>query len=182
METLKKICSHLEDCVLGELGKDKAQIDAKELGEVVDAIKDIKEAMYYASITDAMENAEYGKDYDENGKYYTPMRRRTYMYDPSMEHYRNMDAGMGKMYYTDVSNMGNSGTTSNRAYQESRYERAKRGYEESKLLNPGMDNMKAMEKMFDSFEEEIKEMESKMTPNEKSIARNKLTSLSNRMV
>lgn len=175
METLKKICSHLEDCVLGELGKDKAQIDAKELGEVVDAIKDIKEAMYYASITDAMKEAEYGKDYDENGKFYTPIHqyRRPYMNDTSMEHYRDMDAGKGRMYYTDMNNMG--------TYQGSRYEMAKRGYEESKLLNPGMDNMKAMEKMFDSFEEEIRELEAKMTPNEKSIARNKLANISNMM-
>ena len=35
---------------------------------------------------------------------------------------------------------------------------------------------------FDSFEEEIRELESKMTPNEKNIARNKLATLSNKMV
>lgn len=189
METLKKICSHLEDTVLGELGKDKTQIDAEELGEVIDAIKDIKMAIYYASITDAMENAEYGKDYDVNGKFYTQPRdsmgrytSRSYIHNPSMEQYRDMDTGMGRMYYTDSNNMGVTGSANDRMYQESRYERARRGYEESKLINPGADNMKAMERMLDSFEEELKELETKMTPNEKNIARNKLANISNKMM
>ena len=128
METLKKICSHLEDCVLGELGKDKTQVDAKELGEVVDAIKDIKMAIYYASITEAMEDAEYGKDYDENGKMYYGGRRRNSrgrymyteprMYDGEMEYYSEPDMrmyseegmpnGHKARYYTEMPAMKNN--------------------------------------------------------------------------
>ena len=33
-------------------------VDAKELGEVVDMIKDLEEAMYYCSITKAMDESE----------------------------------------------------------------------------------------------------------------------------
>ena len=87
------------------------------------------------------------------------------------------------MYYTDSNNMGgmNSRASGNRDYQESRYERARRGYEESKQMNPSMDNMTAMERVFDAFEEDIKELKPKMTANEKSIARNKLSNMSSMM-
>lgn len=178
METLKKICSQLEDCVLGELAKDKTLIDAEELGEVVDAIKDIKMAIYYSSVTEAME--KYG---EEDEKFYTSPRnsmgqyRRGYMYDPRMEESRDLDRNMGRMYYTDRNNMG-----SNSGYTESRYDRARRGYEEAKSMNPNMDNMEAMEQIFDTFEDDIKRMKSKMTPNEKAIAKSKLTNMSNMLM
>lgn len=150
---------------------------------------------YHYKIIEEMEKPEnqYGVNYDENGRFYTQPRdamgrfvNRRYMYEPGMEYSRDMDAGNGRMYYTDNNYMGsNNGSNNgmpNRVYQESRYERARRGYEESKLLNPGMDNMNAMEKMFDSFEEEIRELGSKMTPNEKNIARNKLSNISKMMM
>ena len=34
------------------------QVDAKELGEVIDMVKDIEEAIYYCTITKAMEEKE----------------------------------------------------------------------------------------------------------------------------
>ena len=49
-------------------------INAKELGEVIDMIKDLSEAEYYAKITKAMEESEYGEDYDKDG----PLEQRMY--------------------------------------------------------------------------------------------------------
>ena len=147
---------------------------------------------YHFKIIEEMEKPEnqYGVNYDENGRFYTQPRdnmgrytRRPYMHDPDMEMYRDMDTSRGRMYYTDSNNMGgmNSRASGNRDYQESRYERARRGYEESKQMNPSMDNMTAMERVFDAFEEDIKELKPKMTANEKSIARNKLSNMSSMM-
>lgn len=138
---------------------------------------------YHYKIIEEMEKPEnkYGVNYDENGKYYTQPRNsmgqytRGYMYNPNTEYYRDMDTGLGRMYYTDRNTMGSNN------YTESRYERARRGYEESKVINPDMDNTRAMEKMFDSFEDEIRELESRMTPNEKNIARSKLANISKMM-
>lgn len=133
---------------------------------------------------------EYGVNYDENGRYYTGQPRnshgefmRGYVHDP-VEHYRDMDYPMGRMYYSDGRNMGTSygGNGSMAHYSESRYERARRGFEESKMMNPNMDNMAAIEQVFDAFEADIKELKPKMTSNEKSIARNKLTNISNMMM
>lgn len=157
--------------------------EVEELGHWTEVAKNIAEYDYYFKIVEAMEKPEneYGVNYDENGKFYTPprnsmgqFRRRGYMYEPDLEHYRDMDESRGRMYYTDSNHMGN--------YSESRYERARRGYEESKQLNPNKDNMKSMEQMFDAFEEEMMELQPKMTPNEKSIARNKLSNMSNMLM
>ena len=147
---------------------------------------------YHFKIIEEMEKPEnqYGVNYDENGRFYTQPRdnmgrytRRPYMYD-DIEHYRDMDSSRGRMYYTDSNNMGemNGREANNREYQESRYDRARRGYEESKQMNPGMDNMSAMEQILDTFEDDIKELKPKMTQNEKNIARNKLANMSNMLM
>ena len=64
-------------------------VDAKEMGEVVDMIKDLSEAMYYCTVTEAMEakEKEYkGKEYHYYTEKYIPDRR-------------GMDKGRGWMYY-----------------------------------------------------------------------------------
>lgn len=58
MEKLKDICKRMEDIVSAEVSKGIESIDAKELGEAIDVIKDLKEAMYYGSVVKAMEESE----------------------------------------------------------------------------------------------------------------------------
>lgn len=60
MEELRSI----EKCLISQVKvqcSDLKQVDARELGEVVDMIKDLEEAMYYCSIIEAMEK---GSDWD----------------------------------------------------------------------------------------------------------------------
>lgn len=59
-------------------------VDTKELGEAIDMIKDLEEAIYYCTITKAMN--EKGEEKEE---YY------------SQKQYRDMDRGIGRMYYED---------------------------------------------------------------------------------
>jgi hypothetical protein len=63
---------------------DLSSVDTKELGEVIDMIKDLSEAIYYCSIIKAME---------ENEK--EPKGEKQIMYYPV----RDMDRDMGRMYY-----------------------------------------------------------------------------------
>lgn len=132
---------------MAELGRDKSEIDANELGEVVDAIKDIKMAMYYGKITEAMDGNEYGKDYDEDGpKFYrgrssTTGRfvHRAYtepeemrMYTEAGTHNRNSYSRRG---YEDGESRGYMDGEA-RGYEEGRsrgYEEGQaRGYEEGR--------------------------------------------------
>ena len=52
-----------------EVDKGIEMVDTKEMGEVVDIIKDLAEAEYYAKISKAMDESEYGEDYDYMGAY-----------------------------------------------------------------------------------------------------------------
>lgn len=145
---------------------------------------------YHYKIIEEMEKPEnkYGENYDENGRFYTPTRMRKYEMSPKEyrehepEYYRDMDRRTkGVMYYTD-SNMNMS--NNNRSNNNSRYDMAKRGYEDNKAMHPSDDssNMKAMEEVISVFEEDMKGMKSKMSTNEKTMARNKLTNLANMLV
>lgn len=198
----------LTKCAEMELEKGVENVDAKEMGEVVDIIKDLAEAEYYAKISKAMDEAEYGEDYDYKGAYDDGRRgyrgrsrdsmgrftsrsgRRGYDepmdYDMMPEWYRDMDREHGKMYYTEGGNMGGglSGGMSgggNRGYSEgeggqyssrmqrdgmgeSRYDKAKRGYEETKAMHKSgtaedkQITMKEAEKMINVIFDEIDEM------------------------
>ena len=65
MERLKYMKETLMGCVQGQLGNLSA-VDTKELGEAIDMIKDLSEAIYYCTITEAME----GKDKKEEYHHY----------------------------------------------------------------------------------------------------------------
>ena len=74
IEALKEMKSSLMKCVESQMDHLK-EVDTKELGEAVDMIKDLSEAIYYCTITDSMEKAE--KEQEERPpeirNYYTPM-------------------------------------------------------------------------------------------------------------
>lgn len=59
MERLKHIQHKLIELVEMEVEEHLEDIDACELGEVVDMIKDISEAIYYHTVTKAMEDKSY---------------------------------------------------------------------------------------------------------------------------
>lgn len=77
MEQLKNIKHTLVSLVQGQLG-DIKKVDAKELGEVIDMIKDLEEAMYYCSIIEAMEKSAEEKEgnYTNISYYMEPMYYR----------------------------------------------------------------------------------------------------------
>ena len=176
-----------------EIDKGIENVDTKEMGEVADIIKDLSEAMYYRTITVAMEDSEYGVDYDWEGRkgYRGQMRdskgrymsrRRGYMpmmhdYDwDNMQMDRDMDREHGKMYYTEPMTMHND----NQPHTESRYDRARRGYEETKSMHK--DNspeskqmkMKSLEDYMKSLAEDVTEMVNDMSPEEKSLMKQKM--------
>ena len=98
MEQLKAIENTLMSTIQSQMGN-LHNVDTKELGEAIDMIKDLEEAMYYCTITKAMEEKK-----DDHNKYYIP-----YDYD------RDMDRNNGKMYYDDhmMSGAYNNGRNSN---------------------------------------------------------------------
>lgn len=210
----------LTKCAEMEFEKGVENINAEEMGEVTDMIKDLAEAEYYAKISKAMDEAEYGEDYDYMGAYDEHSRkgyrgqprdskgrymsRRGYesrmmpeMYDYSeMERMRDMDRmDYGRMGYSGGgSSSGMSGGSSsgmsnggNRGYSESRYDRARRGYEESKAMHKSgsvedkKKNMESLEHYMKELSEEMAELIESMDASEKTMVRSKLQTLAQKV-
>ena len=114
MEKLEKMKECLVGMVESQIYGNIDKVDAQELGAAVDMIKDLAEAMYYCTITEAME--EEGEEKESKGKHgmmYSsrtiPMSHMPYpveMYDPRYRERYNY----GPMYAQNYG--GNSGNSS----------------------------------------------------------------------
>lgn len=189
MERLKS----MKDCLMAQAQSQMGnlhQVDAKELGEVVDMIKDLEEAIYYCTITKAMnEGGEHSKEKEHHYYYQQPM-----MY---------YDGGMGRMYYdgrggdargtNGSENRGgnSSGNGRNyyqeypielRDYREGRSPKSRRMYMESKEMHH--DKTKQMHELEQYLKElgtDIAEMIEDATPEEKTLLKTKLSNLATRI-
>ena len=199
IKRIHEMVEKLTKCAEMELEKGIENIDAEEMGEVTDMIKDLCEAEYYAKISKAMDEAEYGEEYDYRGAYdeherkgYRGQmrdskgrymsRRKGYMpmmydYDwDNMQMDRDMDREHGKMYYTEPMTMRND----NQTHSESRYDRARRGYEESKAMHKGntaedrQHKMKELENYMKELSADVTDMISDMSQEEKSLLKSKM--------
>ena len=138
IKPLKKLCEKMVALTDAQLAKGAECIDAEELGEVIDMIKDLAEAKketveacYKMQIMEAMEGANYSTDYNEMGriKQYIPMSdgHMYFTYPEMMTNYpmRDMDREYGRMYYggnsssySDGTMSGSNGMSGGRAYAE----------------------------------------------------------------
>lgn len=112
-------------------------------------------------------------------------------HDP--EYYRDMDRDMGRMYYTDTGmrgNMGNSSRTGNSGMRDGREGRSgmsRRSYMQTKEMHPDNSQeskqakMKELEKYMSDLGVDMAEMIKDMTPEERTLAKTKLTTLVQKM-
>ena len=110
IEELKTMKTQLMGCIQGQMGH-LNQVDAKQLGEAVDMIKDLSQAIYYCTITQAMEKSKQEPSSVNNINYYTTPGK---MYQEPYP-YRDMDRMNGYMYYpggNGSNGSGNSGSNS----------------------------------------------------------------------
>lgn len=126
MEKLEKMKECLVGMVESQIYGNIDKVDAQELGAAVDMIKDLSEAIYYCTITEAME--EEGEEKEGKGKHgmmyssrSTPMYHMPYpieMYDPRYReryNYSPMYAQSGGTSGGSSSNGGNGGSGGNNA-------------------------------------------------------------------
>lgn len=180
MERLKHMKESLMACVEREMCN-LGQADAKELGEVIDMIKDLEEAIYYGTITKAM------KETEEQEKYYPYPKM---YYDP----YRDMDRMNGRMYYNGSSNPSTSSNTRGydekeymmpidlRDHREGRSPMSRKGYMEGKEMHHGKEKqMKELEKYMMELTQDITEMIQGTSPEEKQLLQKKIATLAEKV-
>lgn len=198
MERFKQIKEALVSCIQAQVGQGLKEVDTKELGEAIDMLKDMEEAMYYCSIVKAMEESKEEEKYKE--KYYS-------MY-PRMMYPDNMMYNDGnRMYYNGGGNSSNSGgsrggqsggnsggsrnyhdwehypyPTEIRDYREGRSPVTRRTYMESKELHHDKTKqMQELDKYMKELTDDILEMINGATPEEKQMLSQKLTTLATKV-
>ena len=154
--------------------------DAEELGEVIDMIKDLEEAIYYCTITEAM-NEKKDSNPEEYRMYYRERKGRDYddYYSPS---YPNRTRA-------DKYNRQNDGTYTEREVpvdmhdeREGRSPRQRRMYMEAKEMHQDkISAMKELEKYMQELSSDICEMIEDASPEEKQLLQKKIIALSNKI-
>ena len=201
MKRLKSIKETLIGVVEGQLSHLDC-VDAEELGEVVDMIKDLDEAMYYCSIVKAMEEAEKDDKIEE-----LAMLKHAHMMACNE---RDMDRDMGRMYFTepyyrntpskddwrDTDRRRNEPymdgersrsteremPTSMRDTREGRSPMSRRMYMESKELHKDKaSKIKDLETYMKELAEDIIEMIEDASPEERQVLEKKMTQLTSKV-
>lgn len=208
MENLKSMKQCLIAQAQSQMGN-LQQVDAEELGEVIDMIKDLEEAIYYCTITKAMEKSETDQTQPVNNTYYyTPTRMPMPYYEE-----RDMDRDFGRMYYSSGNGGGNSsggsrGGMSNgnsnsssgngsggtsyyterdlplefRDQREGRSPRSRRMYMESKEMHMSKEKqMKELEQYLQELSTDITEMIEDASPEEKQLLQKKIAVLATKV-
>lgn len=209
MEKAKELCKKFESLIETEMAKGTEQIDTHELGEVVDMMKDCAEivekkakAAYYCSVVKAMEDSEEEDEmirkmselnerrgYGDYREPYNPMShdRPDYMYYGG--------GRMPRMYYDGGSSSSGqssggssmSGSGSSRMYSESNYDRARRGYTESRDIHNDDSveskeaNMRKLEAFLKTVEDDVMELKPKMSQEERTLAKSKLATWASKL-
>lgn len=204
MNNLNNMCDKLEEYSVAELGKERDKINTKELGEVFDMMKDISETKrnkaeecYYYTLIDAMENADYGTDYDEYGRLgYSGNRGNSRMtsrnarrgYEPYMGYddgRRMSEMNYGRMGYSNNRSNESMNGASRSMSSNTRYGYSHDDYMEAKQmysLNDPNGKHKRMEALNDYLEDltdSAKELVNGMSPEEKQAWKSKINNLIN---
>ena len=178
IEEMKTMKTQLMGCVQGQLGN-LQRVDAKELGEAIDMIKDLSQAIYYCTITEAMEKTDKDKENPVNNINYYTMPSDGYPRDV----YQGEDM-MGKrgryLYYP----MGNTSTDTSqmRDPRQGRAGMRRRMYMEGKEMHKDTNSqLKELETYLQELSSDITEMIKDASPEERATLHQKMTMLANKI-
>jgi hypothetical protein len=162
------------------------EVDAQELGEVVDMIKDLEEAEYYCAVVKAMEESE---KYEHKGMMYYeeyPYREDTYWthmpkyYGPYMSSkagHQNGEGGNGMSYYTEQEMPYAFDDP-----REGKSYRSRRMYMEGKEMHKDKSaQLKELEKYAQELSQDVVEMIEDASPEERQYLGKKISALATKI-
>ena len=211
---MEKRLNHLKEKLVVAVEGQLANIntaDTKELGEAIDMIKDLEEAIYYCTITKSMEEANEKEKKERPEVYYysekyLPMEPyMPYPYKNIPPYGRDMDKPMGRMYYdggngdggNNGQGIGNQGGT--RSYydrnrmemmpdkwrkdeREGRAPERRRTYMEGKEMKKDkVHQMQELNKYMQELASDMTEMIEDASPEEKQLLHQKITELASKL-
>lgn len=183
------------------LNQDVSAINAKELGEIIDVVKDIAETKYYCSVTEAMKESEetekYMKKYlpemayarrEPGERYYTVGRGgrpRMNRYDDASMGSDSM--GSGRRNYTmpheyDMDSYDDIYGQSHDRYDGDSWKYRRTYMEHKKEYGKETESMKELDEYVKSLTDDVMEMIEKATPQEKAILKQKISALATKII
>ena len=153
-------------CAVEAQLSDLGEVDTKELGEAIDMIKDLEEAIYYCTVTEAMTNPQkiekrdHHQEYDEGRKYY----------DSPSSQGGHESSGRNYMMYSDEPRW--------RDEREGHSYENRRMYMEAKEMKKDKaTQMRELEKYMQELSQDITDMISDASSDEKAYLEKKITAL-----
>lgn len=191
MERFKQIKEALVSCIQAQVGQGLHTVDTKELGEAIDMLKDMEEAMYYCSIVEAMEESKEDEKYKEKfSRIYPPHYSMKNYEDERMYYDGGRAGGMNNRMYYD-GNRPHMGYPKEgyypypeemRDYREGKSPITRRTYMESKELHHDKaKQMQELDKYMKELTDDILEMINGATPEERQMLSQKLTTLATKV-
>lgn len=152
--------------------------DAEELGEVIDMIKDIEEAIYYCTITKAMEEKD------------STSKERMYYHERGEYKYDDNSSSYADNYRANKSHSSDYKHDDEREYpvtmrdsREGRSPEYRRMYMESKEMHQDKNyQLKELENYMKELSSDITEMIADASPEEKQLLKQKMTTLMSKIV
>lgn len=165
-DSLKNMKETLISAAQGQMGN-LDQVNAKELGEVIDMIKDLEEACYYCSIVEAMDKNK------EEAEISTLMAR---LQPQQMYYDGRRPVNYQERYPRDIENR------EGRDYREGISPMSRKGYMESKELHRDKNiQIQELEKYMNELSQDITEMINGASPEEKTMLQQKLNMLAQKI-
>lgn len=162
VENLKSMKDQLVNCVQGQLG-DLQKVDTHQLGEAIDMIKDLSEAIYYCIIVESMEKSNQDKGGDTINYYTTPVSFETAVPASDKSNVIN--------YYTEMPDM-------KRDPREGRSPIRRRMYMEGKQKHhDATSQLRELEAYLQELSNDVVEMVKGATQEEKATLRQKMMTL-----
>lgn len=183
---------------------DLGEVDTKELGEAIDMIKDLEEAIYYSTVTEAMNNPSYEKEwgmkksdhqqYNDSNQMYTGNNRmyaggngRSYMEHPMYADDGRRRRADGTFYYSD-GGMSSEGGSTHYAGGEGRDSREGRSYNSRRMYMEAKESkrekavqLRELENYMQELSQDITEMIADASAEEKQYLEKKITALASKI-
>lgn len=197
MYHLKQMKDKLVEAIEKQVNGNLEYANTEELGDAVDMVKDLSEAIYYCTITEAMNDksqSKQGSHYPATHYYSEPMYRGypDEYYTPMGEHYPVMYAsgnssssnGMGgSRYYGDTSTrymMYSDGYPMLNSSSD-RSSMSRRRYMDGKMYNDKASQMKELEQYTQELTTDLVEMVKDASPEEKQLLQQKIALLAQKI-
>jgi hypothetical protein len=209
MEHLKNMKRKLVECVEKQIGGNLEYANAQELGEAVDMIKDLSEAIYYCTITDAMEDKglmKEGGHYPATHYYGEKTMTRDYPADygymerpvmyasgnPSHYGYDGNRQSAGESRYYSPTHFGGSTSYMYHSpeygypvYGDQEYmgrsPETRRRYRDGKRYNDKQTQMQELEKYAQELASDVTDMIRDASPEEKTMLQQKIQTLASKI-